>query len=152
MNSLKLSGSKHNYFLKKRNWSNIDKNLKLLLEICQLFCTNFKLNTWPWEQKSKTWPWEQKSSESKFTKLDATFMPTRVISMETQLHQFIIVFSFKLKTFIGSHAGSLLTFNSPLAKPLKKKAKRTSLCPFLHAKTISTILGGCGVFLSADWL
>jgi hypothetical protein len=43
--------------------------------------------------------------------------------MVTQLHQFIIVFSFKLKTFIGSRAGSLLTFNSPLAKPLKKKAK-----------------------------
>jgi hypothetical protein len=50
-------------------------------------------------------------------------MPTRIISMVTQLHQFIIVFSFKLKTFIGSRAGSLLTFNSPLAKPLNKKAK-----------------------------
>jgi hypothetical protein len=48
----KIIGSKHNYFLKERNWSNIDKNLKLLLEICQLFCTNFKLYTWPWEQKS----------------------------------------------------------------------------------------------------
>jgi hypothetical protein len=44
----------HNYFLKERNWSNIDKNLKLLLEICQLFWTNFKLNTWPWEQKPNT--------------------------------------------------------------------------------------------------
>jgi hypothetical protein len=43
--------------------------------------------------------------------------------MVTQLHQFIIVFSFKLKTFIGSRAGSLLTFHSKLAKPLKNKAK-----------------------------
>ena len=50
-------------------------------------------------------------------------MPTNVISMVTQLNQFIIVFSFKLKTFIGSRVGSLLTFNSPLAKPLKNKAK-----------------------------
>jgi hypothetical protein len=36
-------------------------------------------------------------------------MPTRIISVVTQLHQFIIVFSFKLKTFIGSRAGNLLT-------------------------------------------
>ena len=61
MNSLKLSGSKHNYFLKERNWSNIDKNLNLLLEICQLFCTNFKI-------KYLTLGTEVKWS--KFTKLD----------------------------------------------------------------------------------
>jgi hypothetical protein len=62
-------------------------------------------------------------------------MPTRVISIVRQLHQFIIVFSFKLKTFIGSRAGSLLTIPFTTRQTSEKQSKAAAVCvPFYVQK------------------
>jgi hypothetical protein len=48
-----------------------------------------------------------------------------------------------LKTFIGSRVGSLLTFNSPLAKPLKNKAKPQQSVSLFTCKNNFNNFGWC---------